>query len=295
MLFVWNGSVLGDILPQLALVAALSSFVVWSNGRLFHHRIPMTVAPFTLLGVSLALCLGFRNTASYERYWEGRKLWGELLNLARSLTRQALTLTGLEKNSPLIEEWAALLSAFTHTLRHQLRNTDPRADLARLLPPEVASEVAATHYRPSTILLLLGEWVAKRQCEGRFGEMIAAAIDRNLHGLSDVLGGCERISSTPLPYPYPVMLHRIVYLYCFLLPFGLVGDLGIMTPVISVLVAYTFMAWDAIAEEIEEPFGIKPNDLALEHMCQGIEGNIMEMIGRQPINTPVQSERFVLR
>jgi ion channel-forming bestrophin family protein len=295
MIFVWNGSVLGDILPQLLVVAALSSFVVWSHGRLFHHHIPMTVAPFTLLGVSLALCLGFRNTASYDRYWEGRKLWGELLNLARSLTRQALTLASLEKNSPLIEEWTALLAAFTHTLRHQLRNTDPQADLARLLPPEIAAKIAATRYRPSMILLLLGEWMAKRQREGRFGEMIATAIDRNLHGLSDVLGGCERISSTPLPYPYPVMLHRIVYIYCFLLPFGLVGDLGIMTPVISVLVAYTFMAWDAIAEEIEEPFGTMPNDLALEHMSKGIESNIMEMIGKQADNLVAAPDGFVLR
>jgi putative membrane protein len=295
MIFVWNGSVLGDILPQLLVVAALSSFVVWSHGRLFHHHIPMTVAPFTLLGVSLALCLGFRNTASYDRYWEGRKLWGELLNLARSLTRQALTLASLEKNSPLMEEWTALLAAFTHTLRHQLRNTDPQADLARLLPPEIAAKIAATRYRPSTILLLLGEWMAKRQREGRFGEMIATAIDRNLHGLSDVLGGCERISSTPLPYPYPVMLHRIVYIYCFLLPFGLVGDLGIMTPVISVLVAYTFMAWDAIAEEIEEPFGTMPNDLALEHMSHGIESNIMEMIGKQADNLVAATDGFVLR
>lgn len=295
MIFVWNGSVLGDILPQLSVVAALSSFVVWSHGRLFHHHIPMTVAPFTLLGVSLALCLGFRNTASYDRYWEGRRLWGELLNLVRSLTRQALTLASLEKNHPLTEEWTALLAAFTHTLRHQLRNTNPQADLARLLPPETASQIAATHYRPSTILLLLGEWVARRQREGYFGEMIAVAIDHNLHGLSDVLGGCERISSTPLPYPYPVMLHRIVYLYCFLLPFGLVGDLGIMTPVISVLVAYTFMAWDAIAEEIEEPFGTKPNDLALEHMSLNIEANIMEMLGRQTGDVVAAPDGFILR
>jgi ion channel-forming bestrophin family protein len=295
MLLVWNGSVLGDILPQLLVVAALSSFVVWSHGRLFHHHIPMTVAPFTLLGVSLALCLGFRNTASYDRYWEGRKQWGELLNLARSLTRQALTLASLEKDSPLIEEWTALLAAFTHTLRHQLRNTDPQEDLNRLLPPKIAAQIVATRYRPSAVLLLLGQWIAERQREARFGEITATAIDRNLHGLSDVLGACERIASTPLPYPYPVMIHRTVYIYCFLLPFGLVGDLGIMTPVISVLVAYTFMAWDAIAEEIEEPFGTMPNDLALESMSQGIEENVMEMIGRQPVASAPIPNRFVLR
>jgi putative membrane protein len=295
MLFVWNGSVIGDILPQLLVVTAVSSFVVWSHGRLFHHHIPMTVAPFTLLGVSLALFLGFRNTASYDRYWEGRKQWGELLNLTRSLTRQALTLANLEKHNPVIEGWVMLLAAFTHALRHQLRKTDPHDDLARLLPPETAERIATVNYKPSAILLLLGEWVAERKSEGLFGEITAAAIDRNLHGLSEVLGGCERLSSTPLPYPYQVMIHRTVYIYCFLLPFGLVGDLSIMTPVISVLVAYTFMAWDAIAEEIEEPFGTMPNDLALENLSQGIEDNMLEMIGKKLSIPAIQPERFVLR
>lgn len=295
MLFVWNGSVLGDILPQLLVVTALSSIVVWSHGQIFHHHIPMTVAPFTLLGVSLALCLGFRNSASYERYWEGRRQWGELLNLTRSLTRQGLTLANLEKDSPLIKEWVMLLAAFTHALRHQLRKTDPSADLARLLPPEIAVRLATVNYKPSAILLLLGEWMADRRREGRFGEITAAAIDRNLHGLSDVLGGCERLASTPLPYPYQVMIHRTVYIYCFLLPFGLVGDLGVMTPVISVLVAYTFMAWDAIAEEIEEPFGTMPNDLALDNLSHGIEDNMLEMIDKKSSSLAIQPDRFVLR
>ena len=295
MLFVWNGSVLGDILPQLLTVTALSSFVAWSHGRLLGHHIPLTVAPFTLLGVSLALCLGFRNTASYERYWEGRKQWGELLNLTRSLMRQGLILSSLEKHSPLIKEWAMLLTAFTHALRHQLRKTDPGVDLARLLSPEVARNLEAANYKPSAILLLLGEWVADRKREGSFGEITAAAIDRNLHGLSEVLGGCERLASTPLPYPYQVMIHRTVYIYCFLLPFGLVGDLGIMTPLVSSLVAYTFMAWDAIAEEIEEPFGTMPNDLALDHLSYGVENNMLEMIGMKISKLAIQPDHFVLR
>ncbi len=294
MLFIWHGSVLSDILPQLLLVLAIASFVTVSHGRLFHHQVPLTVAPFTLLGVSLALFLGFRNSASYDRYWEGRKQWGALLNLTRSLVRQALTLGGLEPSDPRVAEWVSLLAAFTHALRHQLRHSDPKPDLDRLLSPDLSAKVLAARYRPAILLTSLGRWVTARSREGRYGEMTATAFDHNLNGLSDVLGGCERLAGTPLPYPYSVMIHRTVYIYCFLLPFGLVGTLGVMTPVMSVLVAYTFMALEALAEEIEEPFGTLPNDLPLEEMSGMIEETLLEMAGKEIAESRSGPRKFVL-
>lgn len=294
MLFVWHGSVLRTILPQLLLVLAISSFVAWSRGRLFHHVIPLNVAPFTLIGVSLAVFLGFRNNASYDRYWEGRKLWGALLNIARSLVRQALTLGGVENGDPRMKDWVSLVLAFTHTLRHQLRRSDPTKDLVTLLGPERSGEILETRYRPALVLVLLGKWVSDRRKEGLYGEIIAASFDQNLNHLSDVLGGCERLASTPLPYPYSVMIHRTVYIYCFLLPFGLVSTIGPMTPVISVVVAYTFMVLEALSEELEEPFGTRPNDLPLENMCKMIEETVMEMSGEKLEQASVAPRDFVL-
>jgi ion channel-forming bestrophin family protein len=294
MLFIWHGSVLKSIVPQLLLVLGISISVTYTHGRIFHHPIPLTVAPFTLLGVSLALFLGFRNSASYERYWEGRKLWGALLNLNRSLLRQALTLGGLGKDDPRIAQWASLLAAFTHALRHQLRRSDPQIELMRLLSPELGGEILAARYRPAVLLIHLGKWVSERKQEGEYGEITAAAFDRNLGGLSDVLGGCERLANTPLPYPYSVMIHRTLYVYCFLLPFALIGTLGMMTPIMSVLVAYSFMALEALADEIEEPFGTRPNDLALESMSQTIEETLMEMIGKGPREASIEPRDFVL-
>ena len=129
------------------------------------------------------------------------------------------------------------------------------------------------------ILLLLGRWVRARQDEGACGEIGAAALDSKLSGLADVLGGCERLAGTPLPFPYVIMIHRTVYLYCILLPFGLYRDIGPMTPVISVLIAYTFLAFEALARELEEPFGTDPNDLPLDAMSSMIEETLFEMAG----------------
>jgi putative membrane protein len=279
MLFIWNGSVIRAILPQLLVVLCISLFAVWTRGRIFGYALNLTVAPFTLLGVSLAIFLGFRNSASYDRFWEGRKLWGSLLNVCRSLMRQAQSIGETGREDTRLREWLALLAAFTHAMRHQLRKTDPSGDLLRLLSPGQCSELATSRYRPSLILLWLGQWVAEGKRQGCYGEITAAAMDSNLNALSDILGGCERLAHTPIPYAYSVMNHRVVYLYCFLLPFALVGEIGMMTPVMSVLVAYTFIAIEVLAQEIEEPFGVFANDLALENMSFNIEDSLRELAG----------------
>ena len=94
LLFVWRGSMMKQMLPQLLIVFALSVVAVWTEGYIFSRKVPLNATPFTLVGVALALFLGFRNSSAYDRWWEGRKLWGSLVNTMRSLTRQALTMTG---------------------------------------------------------------------------------------------------------------------------------------------------------------------------------------------------------
>src|SRR5579859_6741952 len=121
MLFVWRGSIVRKILPQLFIVAALSVFAVWTTGHMFRHKVPLNSTPFTLTGVSLALFLGFRNSSAYDRWWEGRRLWGSLLNTARSLTRQALTMTDGSVSAETIREFVNLVIAFAYATRDQLR------------------------------------------------------------------------------------------------------------------------------------------------------------------------------
>lgn len=123
-------------------------------------------------------------------------------------------------------------------------------------------------------------WVQKAKEQRKIDSIIQAAFDQNLNKLSDIIGGCERISSTLIPYTYRVLLHRTVYFYCLLLPFGFVDSLGWMTPFIVIFIAYTFLALEAIADEIEEPFGTEPNDLALNEMSRMIEATLLEMAGR---------------
>ena len=293
MLFVWQGSVLPEILPRLVALLLLSGLVVFFRGQFFEYKVSLNPAPFTLIGIALAIFLGFRNNASYDRFWEGRKLWGALLIDARSLARQAITMSGLPADSERVNYFIRLLIAFTYALKHQLRKTDPGPDLERLLPPELAQAVQKVRFRPIRLLQEMSTWVQQLKTEGYLDSITQTTFDHNLNQLSNIVGGCERIASTPIPYTYNVLLHRTVYIYCFLLPFGLVDSIGWMTPIMVVFVGYTFMALDAIVTEIEEPFGEDPNDLALNTISQTIETSLLEMIGKEAPVFPKRKNHYV--
>ncbi|OAJ51400.1 hypothetical protein A6V36_31405 [Paraburkholderia ginsengiterrae] len=280
MLLAWRGSVLPQLLPRLALIFCISIIAVAAHDHLLPISLNLnTTAPFSLVGIALAVFLGFRNNASYDRWWEARKLWGQLLNESRSLTRQALTLPTKQLAKEDVKEFLTALGALPHALRHQLRQSDPREDLADRLPRALFERVIASRYKPATLLLALGEWVQRHAQAGAIDPIAVIAFDRNLNGISDVIGGCERIASTPLPFAYSVMIHRTVYFFCASLPFGLVDSIGIFTPVFAVFVAYTFMAHEAIASQIEEPFGTDDNDLALNTMSIVIEDAMRDLLG----------------
>lgn len=280
MLFVWRGSVLPKLFPRLILLLLLSMALVFYHDTLTRWNLRLSPAPFALFGIALALFLGFRNSASYDRWWEGRKLWGSLVNTSRSLARQAHTLVNQPSYpTPFIN----CLIAMAYTLKHQLRETDPDPDIDRLLPPALAARVKAARWKPIVLLKVMGYWVQSVKQSGHIDSIQQQSFDQLLNQLSDIVGGCERIANTPLPYSYSVTLHRIVYIYCFLLPLGLVESLGWMTPLIVVFIAYTYVALEAIAEELEKPFGIDPNDLALDTMCRTIENSLLELDDR-PLN-----------
>lgn len=278
MLFVVRGSILPKILPQLFFTTVIAIAVTAMHGRVFEWKIPLTFVPFSLIGITLAIFLGFRNSTSYARYWEARMLWGAVLNETRAATRLALTVIEDTSRTPRFVNY---LTAFTHGLRHQLRNTDPSEDFKRLLSPAEVECLGRKRFKPITILLMCGEWLRARRRDGQIEAPLAQVLEMHLDRLNDIVGGCERIASTPIPFTYAVILHRVTYCYSLLLPFGLVDSIGVMTPVVVAFITYTFFALEAMSAEIEEPFGLEPNDLALDAMSETIEQTLAELLHRE--------------
>ncbi|WP_374342180.1 bestrophin family protein [Azonexus sp.] len=279
-LFVWHGSVLPNILFRLSLNFAMALLAVYLLPWYEDSGIRLTLGPFSLLGVAIAIFLGFRNNTSYARFSEARHLWGSLLVTARSILRQ---LKSALPNEADARTFAGLLIAFAWCLKHQLRGTDCLPDLARLLPDPLFDEIAASPFPASRLLLRMGYWLGEKRRTGEISDIIYASVDRNLDELSHILGACERLASTPIPFAYSLILHRTVYLFCTCLPFALVEDLKYMTPLVSVFISYTFLSLESVAEELEDPFGTAPNDLPLNAICTNIERQLREMNDLTPI------------
>ncbi|MGE9550377.1 bestrophin family protein [Erwinia amylovora] len=292
-LFDWHGSVLSKILFRLSLNQVMSIVAVISYQWYESLGIHLTTAPFSLLGVAIAIFLGFRNNASYARFTEARTVWGSLLIVQRSLLRQIKSVLLLDDAAA--REFAGLMTAFAWSLKHQLRQTDAGSDLQQRLPERWHDRVLNSPLPGSQILLCMGLWLGEQRQKGAVSDILWQSIDENLNHLSQVLGACERIATTPIPFAYSLILHRTVYLFCTLLPFALVSDLHYMTPLVSVFISYTFLSLESLAEELEDPFGVDANDLPLDAICVVIERNLKEMNGDFPLPEPLKPDsRFNL-
>lgn len=305
LFFIMKGSVVPRIIWPLCITILLAVIGTFTRGTLFGVKITMTPIPFTLIGLALAIFLGFRNSVSYDRYWEGRKLWGELILMSRSVTRQILTFTSVGAGvdgrewPPFHQEdcrsrMVLRLIAFAHALRHHLRDTEPGKETLCHLPVDEVAEVQSAHNRPDYLLLCTARDLRCCLEKGEISDFFAASIDRNLSSLSGVLAGCERIKNTPIPFTYNLLLHRTAFLYCFLLPFGLVDSIGFMTPLVVGIISFTFFGLDALGDEIEDPFGLRPNNLALTAMCRTIERDLLAALGHRELPEPIRPVKYLM-
>lgn len=289
LLFEIRGSALPRIKGRLGavfLVACVITYVAESV-RAFTDLTPL---PFTLIGLALGVFLGFRNNTSYDRYWEGRKLWGRLVNDSRNFARMVRDLidTRATQNPSLSESEVVQLRhdlvyrtiAFTHALRMHLRGE--LASLDSLLDFLPAAEVEALKQQrnvPLAVANTIGERLAHARFHGVLHGRDVFLLENMLSDMVDVQGGCERILNTPIPWSYTVLIHSIVATYCFALPFGIVNTTHELTPIVVLMISYAFLGLDAVGDEIEDPFGHDYNDLPLSTISRTIEVNLRQMLG----------------
>jgi putative membrane protein len=299
LFLVMRGSVLPSIRSKLLVTTLLAVLVTWTGGQLGPHRLTLTSIPFTLMGLPLAIFLGFRNAAAYDRYWEGRKQWGELVLLSRNLARQCLTL--VDPHTPYTRAPGDLRAvmvrraiAFAYALKQRLRGGGDPAEIEPFLPPGEWDRLRAATNLPHLLMLEMGSDLARATRENRLDTFLVPSIDATLSRMTATATACERIRNTPIPFSYTLLLHRTAYLYCFLLPFGLVGEIGLLTPVVVAIVAYTFFGLDALGDEIEEPFGSSDNDLPLDALCRTIEIDLRAALGDDSLPPPLEPVRYWL-
>lgn len=269
LLFVMQGSYFKRLIVPQTLLFIFSSLIYYYQTHVATHPIPLNPSVFALLGISLALFHGFCNSAAYDRFWEGRKLWGTLVWLSRNVAREVLTLPTVEMNEK--QRFIRLQIAFVHCLRHQLRKEDNTATLERILSPQAVKVFINREFTPLLLTQAMGQLVADWKVTGKIDGWQWQSLDKTIGEIAQIQAGCERINNTPIPFAYFVLLHRTVYLYCFMLPFGLGNTIGWVTPFLVAFIGYTFMALNEIVDEISDPFGATENGLPLCMMCDTIE------------------------
>ncbi len=302
LFFILRGSILPRIQRVLAVNILFATLVTAWHASPLAFALTLTPVPFTLIGLALAIFLGFRNTAAYDRFWEGRKLWGQLVIDSRNLARECQSL--ISGDGPASFE-AGLRDirvrmiyraiAFAHALRQALRNSRDIAELKGFLEEEEWRQLEKRTESLNFLMLRMGADLHQCLREKRIDSPIAAVLNATLSSMVAVATGCERIKNTPIPFSYSLLVHRTAYLYCFLLPFGIVDLTGFVTPLVVAIVAYTFFGLDALGDEIEEPFGISDNDLPLEAMCRTIEIDLRTFVGDPAAPAPLLPVAYCLR
>jgi putative membrane protein len=268
--FDLKGSLIREISGRVAFCAVWSAVIVAVN--MLVRPLGTSLLLHTLVGVPLGLLLVFRTNASYDRFWEGRKLWGAIVNDSRNLVRGALVHFGGDE---------ALLRAVTHwtvgfvwSAMASLRGKGDLGPVASELPAFDRESAESAQHVPYYCAQRITMCLAAARDKGLISDYILALVDRHTAQLMDSLGGCERIRKTPLPFAYVVHLRRALVIYCYTLPFALVDTFGWWSILAVILVAYTFFGIEEIGVEIEGPFGYDDNDLPLEQICTTIQENL---------------------
>jgi ion channel-forming bestrophin family protein len=269
------GSVLPAVLGRVGLLTGFS--LVLYGLYVWVHRESGTMPAIdplghTVLGTALGLLIVFRTNAAYNRFWEARTLWGAVVNNSRNLVRSATVWAGPA------DELARLVVAYAVALREGLRgNRDLEPLLRPLLSGRLLERIAKVNNPPAALAKAMSAWIAARQAEGRLGPMEAMRLEALVCALTDAQGGCERIAKTPVPFVYSSLTKQMLILYLASLPFVLVPKMEYLAPLVVAVVSLGMLGIEEAGIEIEEPFGLEPNQLPLERICETIARDALDL------------------
>lgn len=249
--------------------------------------------PLSLFGSALGVLVGFRFTGAYGRWWEARQLWGAVVNDSRSLARQALTFLSADQ-SAVCNRVVHLQIAYVHALRLQLRGQETLVELKPWLTAKDSGELAGQQNVALAIQQMIAVELSTTRDQTGLTEFAWMQIDSTLVRLANSQGGLERIKNTPMPQQYTHLLTVVVGLYGLLLPFGLIQNLGIMTPIGSSVLALIFLTLNKMGREIETPFANRPADLPLTAIATTIEIGLRQLIGEPKVPEATQAVGGVL-
>ncbi len=271
-----------QLFPLILAISAYSGIIAWLeldywklSEKDYVRNIPVM---HTLLGFAISMLLVFRTNTAYDRWWEGRKLWGSLVNNSRNLAMKLNTILPAEDNSQR-SFFRKVIPAFAYALHNHLHKEQTRIELFEEEEHKhVFQRIDKGKHIPNQIALLMYQHVHQLLKEGKISSEQLLFLNSELQSFTDICGACERIKNTPIPFSYSVFIKKFIFFYIMTLPFGYVFQLGFYVVPVVAFVFYVLASLELIAEEIEDPFGGDSNDVPTEALAQNIHRHVTEII-----------------
>ena len=282
IIFCWQSSVIPAIIPRVIFCGLFGLLI--SIIHYYYVDVGLPILSSVVPSIVLGLLLVFRTNTAYERFWEGRKLWGTLVNSIRNLARMiwVCVIEDSPKDREEKSKILRLLVVFAIATKLHLRGQAIDREIIDLIPEYWHERLRKVHNPPLQVALLIGEYLQQEFERNCINSYQLTAMLKLLDTMVDVVGGCERILKTPIPVAYSIHLKQLLLIYCLTLPFQLVTELAWWTAPIVSVISFTVFGIEQIGIEIENPFGLDANDLPLESICQTIRINIEELINFIP-------------
>ena len=260
---------------ELLFICVLSLLIAFLEIRYFPkaEALDKLFSVYQILGFVISLLLVFRTNTAYDRWWEGRRKWGELVNDSRNL---AVKLTALGLSDVDNDFFARHIGNFALCIKEHLRS-GTKFELLNLTEDEKTFLLKLDHI-PSGIVELMYQRFNDLKKTGQLSEEDILRLDRNLNGFLDAVGACERIKNTPIPYSYSMFFKKFIFIYTSSLPLAFVHQFGYYTAIIATFIYYVMVSMEVLAEEIEDPFGDDDNDLPTDEMAKRIEGIVATIL-----------------
>ncbi|MCU0381146.1 MAG: hypothetical protein MUE58_08160 [Chitinophagaceae bacterium] len=231
----------------------------------------------SLLGFVISLLLVFRTNTAYERWWEGRKLWGSLVNTSRNLAVKMHGLLDAQRQSDRLY-FMRVIPLYAEVLKAHLQSEKVRLSLDEVEHPEIR-DLADGKHMPNQLARSMSARVSDLYRQGVISGEVMLSLQTELQSFTDVCGACERIKNTPIPFSYSLFIKKFIFFYVMTLPMGFVFSLGYYVIPVVIFIFYVLTSIEVIAEEIEDPFGGDSNDLPLGKIAENIGVHVREILG----------------
>jgi putative membrane protein len=266
------------LMPVMLVLGVLVAAFCYVELELVNLAFTSTVTMHSLLGFVISMLLVFRTNTAYERWWEGRKQWGALVNVSRNLAIRIAQIVPKEE-IVLRQYFRVLITDYVLVLKEHLRSRSDRDELEKHQDLDLDAVMQKSHLPNALWRERLYAAVLKLRKDGRISEeQQLITLDGMVNQFTDITGACERIRKTPIPYSYSAFIKKFIFIYVISLPFGIITDFGYATILVTVTVFYVLASLELIAEEIEDPFGTDTNDLPTDDIARTIQTNLKEIL-----------------